>query len=57
LAAFLASWKKMTPGQGDVFGGGSANFPGVTPGVYQLTAEAEPLYQSNMGVVPTGRRA
>jgi hypothetical protein len=42
------------PGQGDFSGSGSVLFPGLTPGVYQLTAEAEPLYQSNTGVIPPG---
>jgi hypothetical protein len=43
------------PGQGDFSGSGSALFPGLTPGVYEVTAEAEPLYQSlTGGPIPTG---
>jgi hypothetical protein len=44
----------LNTGEADASGSAGGNFPGVTPGVYDLTAEADPLYRSNTGVIPSG---
>jgi PAS domain-containing protein len=44
----------LNTGEADASGSAGGNFPSVTPGVYDLAAEADPLYVSSTGVVPSG---
>jgi hypothetical protein len=41
-------------GEADASVSGDFNLPDLTPGVYQLTAQAAPVYQSSSGIVPSG---
>jgi hypothetical protein len=41
-------------GDADASGAAAGSFPNETPGVYELSAGADPLYVSNSGVLPSG---